>query len=341
LAAAAAAARAQAQRILERIFDKLSGDGFWIVPPKALIQRGQLPVRPTPSLRAAFLRAALSANPGKYEATWGGEYYGQWLPAAVASDKVTRMHRSGYYGNNLLSMTWYVIAAFELRLPPQEPPTEPKGGGEGSGLVVGSGQGAKSSSSAVAAAGAVVRKVGMLLNSYAPHLQANLNAYMAALQPTPPDEGGWGSGSNATAGCADPALPFALAAATLWDAPAAPDDLHAVDRSHCNVSSSPPSVPFSSSSSSSSSAASCYYGPEVECSQSSCNCSSTALLVRDRPQSEFLWQVDPTKLASGSDHPPDSPETVFGGAFLAPYWILRAGGLLSPPSSPPATIKEA
>ena len=366
VAAAAAAARAQAQVVFERIFDRLSGDGFWIVPPRRLVQPGQLPVRPTPGLRAAFLRVALTANPAKYAAAWAEAYYGTWLPAAVATDKVTPMHRSGYYGNNLLSMTWYVTAAFELAEEPQRggsPGTDADSEDEdssGSERERGQGSGSLSASTA---AGAVVRKVGRLLNVYAPHLQANLNGYMAALQPN--DDGGdsssgagWSSGSNATAAAADPALPFAAAAATLWDAPAAPDNLHAVDRSHCNVtdrdftsaaadttrgrdletsslaSPSPSSWSSSSSSSSASSSAavvsSCYYGAEVSCAQS-CNCSETALLVRDRPQSEFLWQVDPTKLSGGSDHAPASPATAFGGAFLAPYWVLRAGGLLTPP----------
>jgi hypothetical protein len=50
------------------------------------------------------------------------------------------------------------------------------------------------------------------------------------------------------------------------------------------------------------------YGPDVRCSEG-CGCSTYAILVRDRPPNEFVWQIDPTKLEAGDVRPADQPET--------------------------------
>ena len=53
-------------------------------------------------------------------------------------------------------------------------------------------------------------------------------------------------------------------------------------------------------------------------------------LVRDRPPNEFVWQIDPTKVAGSSTTnrgTNTSVNTAFGGAFLAPYWVWRTAGL--------------
>ena len=69
------------------------------------------------------------------------------------------------------------------------------------------------------------------------------------------------------------------------------------------------------------------YGPNVQCSEG-CGCSTYAMLVRDRPPNEFVWQITPTKLESGAGSlPATTPKTEFGGAFLTPYWVWRTKGL--------------
>ena len=135
---------------------------------------------------------------------------------------------------------------------------------------------------------AIESKLETLASHYAPHLQANLPAY-------------WVAASNATSERA--ALWTDIVGSVLWDHPPPPDTGHAVSQRNNSL-----------------------YGPDVSCSES-CGCSSHAILVRDRPQSEFIWQIDPTKLSGGSDRPADQPQTQFGGAFLLPFYVVRSAGV--------------
>lgn len=320
--------RAQAALVFERIFDKLSSDGFWIVPPT--LQRNQLPVRPTPLLRCAFIRVALSLNPDKYDSMWRSEYYGLWLPVAVATEKISPLHRSGYYGNNLLAMAWYVITAFELRDSDFDDndadafyrklkETEAAAASENVELAHPAvqklpRQDTRQGGPAAKIARTLSDKACRLLSSYASHLQANINAYFASVPGLLDSCAAPASVVSPDFRPFDAALPIAIASASLWDLPVAPDYEHAVAQPNCT---NPDTEP----------APGCYHGPDVLCSEP-CNCSTTALLVRDRPPNEFLWQIDPTKLSGGSDRPEDNPETGFGGAFLAPYWIMRSAGLI-------------
>ena len=127
-----------------------------------------------------------------------------------------------------------------------------------------------------------------LLAEYRPHLQANLNAYwVAAANDTAADAGPWNT----------------MARALLWDFGAPPAPERHVDRHNSSR-----------------------YGPDVACSEG-CGCSTYAMLVRDRPPNEYVWQVTPTKLEDGGGSSAASPKTEFGGAFLTSYWVWRTAGL--------------
>eukprot|EP01046_Picozoa_sp_COSAG06_P050826 COSAG06_NODE_8146_length_2258_cov_3.695229_2_plen_524_part_00 len=130
-------------------------------------------------------------------------------------------------------------------------------------------------------------KMLKLLEAYAPHLQPNLPAYMVAALNLSRTE----------------SLYARIVEAALWDSLPAPNLWRSVD--HHNDS------------------ATSYAGADVKCGESD-GCSTTALLVHDRPPNEFLWQIDPTKLEGGGS---EAPETSFGGAFLLPYHVLRTAGL--------------
>lgn len=134
--------------------------------------------------------------------------------------------------------------------------------------------------------GKLKAKMLQLLEDYAPHLQPNLPAYMVAALNLSKSE----------------SLYAHIVEAALWDFPPAPNLWRHVDqRNSSNVS---------------------YAGPQS--SKCSHGCSTTALLVRDRPPNEFVWQINPTKLEGGDDQP---PQTSFGGAFLLPYHVIRTTGL--------------
>ena len=120
-------------------------------------------------------------------------------------------------------------------------------------------------------------KLTKLLGQYASNLQANFNGYYVAaaggvlvrVPPPPPgshrDHVGRGGGGGAQSEPRlDPKLSLwnAIAEATLWDHPPAPLAEHRVDNNNNTA----------------------IYGPTVTCSES-CNCSTTAILVRDRPVS--------------------------------------------------------
>ena len=131
-------------------------------------------------------------------------------------------------------------------------------------------------------------KMLQLLEHYAPHLQPNLPAYMVAALNLSKSE----------------SLYAHIVEAALWDFPAAPNLWRHVDhRNNSDVS---------------------YAGAQDGTCAISQGCSTTALLVRDRPPNEFVWQINPTKLEGGDDHP---PQTSFGGAFLLPFHVLRTTGL--------------
>ena len=135
------------------------------------------------------------------------------------------------------------------------------------------------------------RMTATFLPDYAAHLQANLNAY-------------WVAATNDTSRTS---LAHAIAEATLWDFHDAPDILRPVDLKNKSD----------------------IYGPGAKCSEGS-GCVATPALVRDRPPNEFVWQIDPTKVAGSSTTnraTNTSVNTAFGGAFLAPYWVWRTAGL--------------
>ena len=264
-APAAIQARQTAQRVFERIFDKLASDDFFIVPPRNCVPGNAkqcLPVNPTPTFIAAWQRIALSMNPSKYDAKVRIKY-NIVLSLAMKTESVTKIGASAYYGNNLLSMLWYLIGRCE-RI------------GAGARDSINTDHWPK-----------VQATVLRLLADYRTHLQANLPAYWVALaNDTALDAGPW----------------HTMTRALLWDFHGAPDVAHAVDQ-HNNSK----------------------YGPAVKCSES-CGCSTYAMLVRDRPPNEFVWQITPTKLAAGGSDV-GHPKTQFGGAFLAPYWVWRTAGL--------------
>merc|ERR1712023_271950 len=43
--------------------------------------------------------------------------YDTWLGLALPTEGISKIHESGYYGNNLLSMVWFLISYFERRDP--------------------------------------------------------------------------------------------------------------------------------------------------------------------------------------------------------------------------------
>jgi hypothetical protein len=110
---AASAEYALAKEVFERVFDKLAADRFFILPPKECQPvKSCPPVNPTPTFAAAFLRVALSVNPTKYSEH--AKTYTFWLNSAIASEAVTPVHHSAYYGNNLLAESWYVPCPLSL-----------------------------------------------------------------------------------------------------------------------------------------------------------------------------------------------------------------------------------
>ena len=163
---AATQARQTAQHVFERIFDKLASDAFFIVPPKNCAPGNAkqcLPVNPTPTFIAAWQRVALSTNPAKYDAKVRPKY-NVILGLAMKTESVTKIGGSAYYGNNLLSMLWYLIGRCERASESAGTDHWPK----------------------------VRATVLRLLGDYRPHLQANLPAYWVALaNDTAPDAGPW------------------------------------------------------------------------------------------------------------------------------------------------------
>ena len=95
----------------------------------------------------------------------------------------------------------------------------------------------------------------------------------------------------------------AIVEATLWDHPQPPD----LER-HVDQQGNP------------------QYAPDLSCEESS-GCATYPMLVRDRPPNEFVWQIDPTKLAGGNNRPAEQPSTYFGGAFITPYYVWQSKGL--------------
>jgi hypothetical protein len=264
-----------AQQVFERIFDKLSADRFFILPPDECKPIASCPpVNPTPTFAAAFLRVALTVNPTKYANHTSA--YTFWLDATIKSETITPIHHSAYYGNNLLAECWYLIVRFERR------DDTPAAAGRWPKLAA---------------------KMIKLLNAYAPHLQANLPSYLLAAMGNGTTDGTTRAvESTAGAMAAENAsLWNSIVEATLWDFPPAPHIYHHVDQHNNSI-----------------------YGPDVKCSEGS-GCATTAILVRDRPPNEFVWQIDPTKLAAGPSSDAQ-PITSFGGAFLAPYHIWRSKG---------------
>ncbi len=269
---AAAQQYALAQFVFELVFDKLAADRFFILHPKECVNKPKgkcLPVNPTPTMAAMLIRVAISWNPDKYS---GFESkYEFWLNSAISSEHITPIHHASYYGNNLLSECWYLIARLEQQDQSKEAAQRwPK----------------------------LAAKIVALLTDYAPHLQAPLPAY-------------WLAATNFSSSPSTQAPPQApptalwdsIVESTLWDFPAAPNAWHAVDQHNNSI-----------------------YGVDVKCAESS-GCSTTAILVRDRPSNEFVWQIDPTKLASRPSTPPETqPQTEFGGAFVTPYYIWRSAG---------------
>ena len=213
-----------------------------------------VPVNPTPTFIAAFERVALFVNPEKYGASVQ-RHYDEWISVALDTERITPMGHSGYYGNNLLSESWYVISRME-RI------TNGKHWDKIRDMMV------------------------RLLNDYSHHLQANLNAY-------------WVAASNDTDSFQD-----TMTKALLWDFPNPPDPETHVDQRNNTL-----------------------YGPNVECAES-CGCSTYAMLPRDRVPNEFMWQITPNKLESGSGSDPTrTPKTEFGGAFVTPYYVWKTAGL--------------
>jgi len=247
--------------IFERVFDKLQADAFFIVhPPGCLPSDWEdcLPVNPTPGLVAAFQRIALTVNPAKYNGC--RKMYKVMLAAALDAEAIVPIHHSGYYSNNLLSEVSYLIGRCERR-------------DHSSGLW-----------------SKLLAKMQQLLVDLAPHLQANLPAYMAAAL--------YNTSASVSGSLSD-----AIVQATLWDFHPAPDVERPVDNHNRTA----------------------VYGPTVNCSEG-CGCSTTAILVRDRPPNEFIWQIDPTKLAAKAEGG-SAFATTFGGAFLCPYYVWASVGL--------------
>ena len=81
------------ERLFEAVYDKLSADKFWIVPPPTCSHPGgradaHCPlVNPTASMQAAWMRVALSVNPEKYEAA--RLRYSEVLNLALVEERVT------------------------------------------------------------------------------------------------------------------------------------------------------------------------------------------------------------------------------------------------------------
>ena len=255
--AEAAQQYALAQTVFERIFDKLSSDLYFIVYPDTCTKANWkecVPVNPTPSFIAAYERVALFVNPTKYKSVQS--HYDKWLKIAIATESIVPIGHAAYYGNNLLSATWYILLRMEKMT---------------------SGSNVK----------AIQTKMLKFLTQYQTHLQAPLNAY-------------WVAATNFT----DP-LPWnVMTKALLWDFPNPPAPETYVNQSNNTL-----------------------YGPNMKCSEG-CGCSTYAMLVRDRPPNEFVWQITPTKLESGAGSlPAKTPKTEFGGAFLTPYWIWRTAGM--------------
>ena len=87
---------ALAQRLFEAVYDKLSSDKFWIVPPPTCSHPGgradaHCPlVNPTASMQAAWMRVAMSVNPEKYEAA--RLRYTEVVDLALVEERVTPIH---------------------------------------------------------------------------------------------------------------------------------------------------------------------------------------------------------------------------------------------------------
>ena len=147
--------------LFERIFDKLSSDLYFIVYPATCTKENWkqcVPVNPTPTFIATFERVALFVNPTKYSNIQS--HYDKWIGVAIATESITPMGHSGYYGNNLLSACWYMLLRMERMT-------------NGKHL------------------NALISKTNQLLIDYRPHLQANLNAYwVAAMNDTSSDSAG-------------------------------------------------------------------------------------------------------------------------------------------------------
>ena len=146
------------------------------------MRRPGLPVNPTPTFVAAWMRVGLSTNPSKYGKVAAA--YAGWLKTALATESITPIHHAAYYGNNLFSACWYLISSLERRA-----------GSDGHWRQI------------------EAKMVATFLPEYAVHLQANLNAY-------------WVAATNDTSRAS---LANAIAEATLWDFPNAPDIMHPVN----------------------------------------------------------------------------------------------------------------
>ena len=121
LVAATAAQLAVAQAIFERVYDALVLDKFWIVPPPTCSHPGGRAqphcsrINPTPSMQAAWMRVALSANPEKYDTVSARLRYAEVVRLALGEEQITKIHSSAYYGNNLMAQV--SATAFFLCLP--------------------------------------------------------------------------------------------------------------------------------------------------------------------------------------------------------------------------------
>lgn len=308
------------------------------MPPPNCVKGNEeqcIPVNPTPTFIAAWQRIALTTNPAKYHTSALAANYAFWLETALETESLTPIHHPAYYSNNLFAESWYLIAKAE-----RCSSTFKRDGGGGAAAAVGGGGGGGGGAREGVRSGSGVNwpkvsaRLTTFLSHYASNLQANLNAYYFAAA------GGYNTtaaattitntntntnadaNANSTTGNdansttvdgtvggrreKDPELELwnAITEATLWDHPAASLVEHRVDNNNRSG----------------------IYGATVSCSES-CNCSTTAILVRDRPFNEYVWQIDPTKLSGGDDKPATQPTTAFGGAFLAPYWVWQSATL--------------
>ena len=147
----------------------------------------------------------------------------------------------------------------------------------------------------------ILRMERMTAGTHVNEIKTKMSTLLVTYRPhlQAPLNGYWVAAVNDTATCYD-----TLTKALLWDFPNPP-----APETYVNQSTN------------------ALYGPNIKCSEG-CGCSTYAMLVRDRPPNEFVWQITPTKLASGAGSlPATTPKTEFGGAFLTPYWIWRTKGM--------------